>query len=142
MSYNGLRYPFTRYTLLHAAINELDTVISTLDELLEQLPTLIDYNFEPHYDYIIHQCRQIQTHIGWEPQDTHYHFLESSPKRILERLTTKLIRRRVRLDFRDVNKNNTTLIQAKFELEAVQYLIRKLISQLACHQTIPNPQST
>ncbi len=140
MSYRGLRYPFTRYTLLHAAITELDTVITTLNKLLEQLPTLINYNFEPHSVYIINQCRQIQSHIGWTPQDTHYHFLESSPKSILERITVKLIRRRVRLDFRDENKNNTTLVQAKFELEAVQYLIRKLISQLAYHQTIHNHQ--
>ena len=134
MSYRGLRYPFTRYTLLHAAINELDTVIDTLDELLQQLPTLVDYNFEPHYVYVINTCRQIQDHVGWRPQDTHYHFLESSPKRILERITVKLIRRRVRLDFHDELKNNTTLIQTKFELEAVKYLIQKLISQLACHQ--------
>ncbi len=120
-------------------INEVEKIVTHIDTIL-QFETCIDPDdYERHYIYLIQLTKTVQTDAHWKTTDPTYHFLESNPKRILDRLLARLIRRTDRLEFYNRDKNWTTPMQTKFELEAVQVVTTKVLSFIECQTSAMNP---
>ncbi len=128
-----------RPDILANVISEVEKIVSHIDTILQFETCIEPSDYERHYIYLVQLTTTVQAEAHWRIRDPVYHFLESNPRRILDRLLTRLIRRTDRLDFYNRDKNWTTLMQTKFELEAVQLITTKVLSFIECQTTAMNP---
>ncbi len=131
----------TRADVLRITETKLQFLIDYTDEIIAVIHLLTNPNVKPHLQYMINIIYEIQGITSWRTGDRLRHFLECHPRRSLERVLQRLIRREFYIDDSLTIKNWRTLLQTKFELNAIQMMVTKIYLFMECPtQTLPQQQ--
>ena len=122
----------SRADTLRITETKLKFLIDYTDEIIAVIHLLTNSNVKPHLQYMIGLINEIRTITAWREGDKLYHFLECHPRRSLERVLQRLIRREFYIDDSLTIKNWRTLLQTKFELNAIQMMVTKIYLYMEC----------
>ena len=137
-----------RAEVLRLVETRLQGLIELIDELIPIAHLITNDNLRPHLRDLISAITELQDTASWRTTDPIKHFLENHPKRSLQRVYHRLVRREFYLADSLTIKNWRTLLQTQFELIAIQSMVTRVYIYLECQTTTtartltPIPTST
>ncbi len=131
-----------RAEVLRLIESKLQTLIEYVDEVLTIAHLVTNDNLRPHLQNFITAILELQQTASWKPTDSIKHFLENHPKRSLQRVYHRLVRREFYLEDSLTIKNWRTLLQTQFEMTAIQTMVTRVYLYLECQTATPTQTPT
>ena len=131
-----------RAEVLRLIESKLQTLIEYVDEVLTIAHLVTNDNLRPHLQNFITAILELQQTASWKPTDSINHFLENHPKRSLQRVYHRLVRREFYLEDSLTIKNWRTLLQTQFEMTAIQTMVTRVYLYLECQTATPTQTPT